>query len=82
MIYTTMKLTTRIIWCTYHKVPKPNFRVGIDGQSRWGPKLQVLLMLGSLNMEGKSQLLSLKKLLKYYRFSLKSDLDYIMQTSR
>jgi hypothetical protein len=64
MIYTTMKLTTRIIWCTYHKVPKPNFRVGIDGQSTWGPKLQVLLMLGSPAHGGKVSTFEPQKVIK------------------
>ena len=35
------------------------------GRFTWGPKSQVSLMLAGPNMDAKSQLLSLKKLLKY-----------------
>ena len=44
------------------------------GQFTWGPKVQVLLISTSPNMETKSQLLSLKKQLKYGLYSLESDL--------
>ena len=40
---------------------------------------QVSLLLATPNMEGKSQLVSLKWSLKYGRVSSKPDLDYIMQ---
>ena len=42
---------------------------------RMGPKSQVLFMWASPNMKAKSQLLNLKKPLKYGFYSLKLDLD-------
>ena len=43
------------------------------------PNSQVSVMLASANMEAKSQLLSLKKPIKYGKLSLKVNLDYFMQ---
>ena len=48
------------------------------GGFTWGPNSKLPLMLASLNIEARSQLLSLKKPLKYGQISLKLDLDYLM----
>ena len=59
------------------KASLPRFKVkndntlGAKGQFTWGPKSSVPLMLASPNIEAKSQLLSLKKPLKYDQISWK-----------
>ena len=50
----------------------------MQGPIHMGSQVPSPLMLVTPNMEAKSQLLSIKKTIKYEQLSLKSDLDYFM----